>query len=192
LLDAYEATFSKGESVTLIVLDSGSSGAYIHNSLINRVRTAAADPTRAHVIPIIEAIDDSMLASLYRGVDVFVLPYRGEGFGMPLLEAMACGKPVITTAEGPARDFCESLDSYLIPAQSEPVPDDPPQFGPMLGAFTWFEPNFDGLCRALRHVFENRQEAAAKGQAAAKTVRHLTWETATNQYAVRIRRLCDL
>jgi glycosyltransferase involved in cell wall biosynthesis len=191
LLDAYKATFSEAESVTLVLLVSGSSGAYQHNSLLDDVRAAAADPMQAHVVPIFETLDDTMLASLYRGADAFVLPYRGEGFGMPLLEAMACAKPVITIAEGPARDFCESSNSFLVPARCEVVPEKPPPLGPMVSSFTWFEPDFSELCRTLRHVYENRQEAAAKGQAAAKSTRHLTWKNTTDRYAALIQRLCD-
>ena len=37
------------------------------------------------------------LAALYNAADVFVLPSMGEGFGIPLVEAQACGCPVITT-----------------------------------------------------------------------------------------------
>lgn len=42
-------------------------------------------------------IDDERLGTLYRGADVFAFPSRYEGFGLPLLEAMAYGVPVITT-----------------------------------------------------------------------------------------------
>ena len=40
------------------------------------------------------------LGTLYRSVDCFVLTTRGEGWGMPLIEAMACGLPVIATTAG--------------------------------------------------------------------------------------------
>jgi glycosyltransferase involved in cell wall biosynthesis len=191
LLDAYKSAFTADDSVTLVLLISGSTGAYQHNSLLADIRAATADPTYPHILPIFETVDDLVLANLYRGADAFVLPYRGEGFGMPLLEAMACAKPVITTAEGPAKDFCYESNSYLVPAKTELVTEPPPPLGPIAGPFTWFEPDFGRLLQTLRHVRENRQEATANGHAAAKSVRHLTWENATKQYADRVQLLCD-
>jgi glycosyltransferase involved in cell wall biosynthesis len=46
------------------------------------------------------ATDDGTLASLYAGAAVFAYPSRYEGFGLPLLEAMACGAPVLGARAG--------------------------------------------------------------------------------------------
>lgn len=40
---------------------------------------------------------DHLLSQLYNAFDVFALPTMGEGFGFPMLEAMACGVPVVAT-----------------------------------------------------------------------------------------------
>ena len=37
------------------------------------------------------------MANLYNCMDVFVLPTAGEGFGIPTVEAMACGVPICVT-----------------------------------------------------------------------------------------------
>jgi len=42
-------------------------------------------------------LDDSTLAELYNAFDVLLLPTMGEGFGIPIIEAQACGTPVIVT-----------------------------------------------------------------------------------------------
>ncbi|MDQ6906673.1 MAG: glycosyltransferase family 4 protein, partial [Chloroflexota bacterium] len=42
-------------------------------------------------------VPDADLPALYQGAEVFVLPSRYEGFGLPVLEAMASGVAVVTT-----------------------------------------------------------------------------------------------
>jgi glycosyltransferase involved in cell wall biosynthesis len=136
LLEAFRSAFAPTANVALVLLVSDASGAYQHNSWIPQIRAAAIDRTMPPVVPIFEMVVDSTLANLYRGASALVLPYRGEGFGLPLLEAMACGKPVITTADGPAKDFCATSSGYLIPATTEPVIDSPPPLGPMVDDLT--------------------------------------------------------
>ncbi|HWW59765.1 MAG TPA: glycosyltransferase family 1 protein, partial [Thermoanaerobaculia bacterium] len=50
-------------------------------------------------------VSNERLRELYRGARAFVYPSRYEGFGIPPLEAMACGAPVIATRTGAIPDF---------------------------------------------------------------------------------------
>jgi glycosyltransferase involved in cell wall biosynthesis len=56
------------------------------------------------------------LRSLYNVADFYVSPYRAEGFNLPVIEAMACGTPVIVTEGGSTDDFCNEQLSYKIPS----------------------------------------------------------------------------
>lgn len=55
------------------------------------------------------------LAKRYRQSDVFVLPTLIEGMPLVVLEAMACGLPVIVTANGPAGIVRDGIDGFVIP-----------------------------------------------------------------------------
>lgn len=57
------------------------------------------------------------LASIYSAFDLFVLPTRGEGFGMPIIEAQMCGTPVIVTDNTSGPELCKS--GALIPTDSD-------------------------------------------------------------------------
>ncbi len=60
----------------------------------NRIRNAARESDVADRIHLVGFVTDDDLLRLYNGCDVFVFPSFYEGFGLPVLEAMACGRAV--------------------------------------------------------------------------------------------------
>jgi len=65
-------------------------------------RSAIGD---ANIFYIGQHFSEAQLAELFQAADVYVSPYLAEGFNMPVLEAIACGLPVICTAGGSTDDF---------------------------------------------------------------------------------------
>ncbi len=190
LLQAYGDAFSPNDDVTLVIKDTGSSAFYQHSNLLPQIRSMMRRTNTPHMVLLTQEIDDAKLASLYRGCDAFVFPSRGEGFGMPLVEAMACGKPVVTTDAGPAPEFCSREASYLIRATETLVPDIPPPFGEFSGAWTWFEPDLAELASAMRSVYENRAEATERGATAAGQIAQThAWANLLPKYVERIAQL---
>ncbi|XRB06133.1 glycosyl transferases group 1 domain-containing protein [Pycnococcus provasolii] len=105
------------------------------------------------------------MPSLYRAAHAFVLPTRGEGWGLPLMEAASCALPIITTKVGGAMEFLDSRVAYLVPPKAMVAAD------PMVAAGArWAEPNADGFYRALLAVFENVRVASHKGALARQKV----------------------
>lgn len=91
----------------------------------NRLLQAFCDvPRRLHrrvaerTLYLGESIPFWKLARLYQAADAYVSPYRAEGFNMPVLEAAACGLPVICTKGGPTDDFVSTTFARQIDSET--------------------------------------------------------------------------
>ncbi|MBA4147335.1 MAG: glycosyltransferase family 4 protein [Verrucomicrobia bacterium] len=96
----------------------------LNKRLSSRFLVASHSPTLFRVDDLdLEATasrNDYELADLYRRASCFVSTSAMEGFGLPLLEAMACGTPVVTTDSGGIRDFCKDRYNCLIVTSDRP------------------------------------------------------------------------
>jgi glycosyltransferase involved in cell wall biosynthesis len=149
-----------------------------------RVKITPNSPrVNTHGDPRIEVIDThlspSELAGWYRSLTAFVNASAGEGFGLHLLEAMACGVPLISSRFGGVSAFFDSRVGYEV------------RFRPA-GAFNsiyrgmWSDPDDDDIVANMRHIYRNGDEARELGIAAAERAARYRWEDTTRKLVIAL------
>ncbi|GEM_PF-5755140 len=114
LLEAYCSTFSKYDDVSLIIKDFGANSFYLKQNYRERIDEIINATNSPEIIYINKNLESEALAELYNFSTSLVSPYRGEGFCMPVLEAMACGKATVVPKGGATDDFCKEETSFFI------------------------------------------------------------------------------
>jgi glycosyltransferase involved in cell wall biosynthesis len=98
------------------------------------------------------------LCVFYNQCAVFLLPSRYEGWGLPAAEAMACGTPVVTTANGGTEDFAIDGDTALVVA-----PGDAP-----------------AMADAIRRLLGDPQLRSRIASAGQRRISQMSWDAATD------------
>jgi glycosyltransferase involved in cell wall biosynthesis len=126
----------------------------------------------------------SELGTIYRSADCFVAAGHGEGWDMPLAEAMACGLPAIATDWGAHREFLHESIAYPLRTRGTVKAE---ALCPYYKGFSWADPDPEHLRHLLRHVYEHRDEAREKGaRAAAEMAAKWTVKHAAERIAARL------
>jgi glycosyltransferase involved in cell wall biosynthesis/predicted Zn-dependent protease/predicted O-methyltransferase YrrM len=179
LLDAYTRTFRATDGVCLVVKDMGAGSFYKGQTAEARIAACRAQAGAPEIEYLDGPLSEAQLAGLYTACDCLVLPYRGEGFGLPLAEAMACGRPVVVTGQGAALDFCGPDNAYLVPSRTVRLTEKRVGSLETVDYPWWAEPDVEELARLLRRALECPAERQVKGAAGrARILAGFTWDHA--------------
>ena len=108
LIDAFAASTARKDFDLLL---SGT----LNDSVTERVRSNHLEQ-KVHGLGL---VPEQMLPSLYRGAHALVMPSKYEGFGLPLVEAMACGTPVFASNRTAIPEVCADAAFYFDPDNLE-------------------------------------------------------------------------
>jgi glycosyltransferase involved in cell wall biosynthesis len=110
---------------------------------------------------------DAEMAGLMTGCDVLVAPYRAEGFALAVLEAMACGLPVVYPAYGPAPEYVPADAGIAVPLEKG-------------------EPDVVAVARALRFLWRHPDHRRAMGHAGRQDAARYDWACAADRIVGRL------
>ena len=108
---------------------------------------------------------------LYNNCDVFVSPTRAEAFNLPCLEALACGKPVITTDFGGQTDFIDKECGWLIDYKLVEV-----EHELEYESISWAVPDHTHLKSLMRFAKDNPGICSAMKERCLGMAKEYTWD----------------
>jgi len=141
------ALYMKENPNAYLYLHTEPTAAYGGFNLPNLLRACKIDPEKV-IFPdpmhLRYGYTQKQLAALYSSFDVLLAPSYGEGFGVPTIEAQACGTRVIGSSWAATQDLV-SEDSWLV--EGHPFWDE--------GQQSWWKiPDVSSIVTALRHAEE--------------------------------------
>ena len=172
LLDAYRKAFTSGDDVCLVIKDYGPT-----TDLTRRFLEQEQGPEILYYSNFMSKED---LAAFYASTSAFVAPFRGEGFGMKIIDAAAMGLPIIVPLYGGPRDYCP-------PDLVQPVKHSLRPVGRCLETdeltwneqLTWCEVDTCDLAAQMRYVYENQEAARLRAARLRDHVtRNFSWRAA--------------
>lgn len=170
LIIAFQQEFSKDDGACLIIktINLG-----LNKGIEEEQKEIPSIEGRANVYIREEEVPYSNLGSFYTAGDCFVLPTRGEGWGLILFEALACGIPVITTGYGAPNETLRDEKGEPYPGVhfidwTETISDEPYVY---MDNNRWAEPSMHHLKQLMREVFNNKEKEKAEALETSKIIR---------------------
>jgi glycosyltransferase involved in cell wall biosynthesis len=172
LIKAYLSEFKADEKVCLVlktyfVNPDNADEAKQLKEVIKSIKERMYLKAYPKILLISSLLSKPQINSLHQQGDCFVLTHRCEGFGMPIVEAMAAGKPSIYTNYGGPEDFGKGFNSPVgFPIRYDMTPCHGMPWPIYHGHMDWAEPSVAHTREHMRTVFNNRQLAKEVGQTA--------------------------
>lgn len=180
LIQAFASVALKHPEAILYL--KGSDGLFNSRKLIDDLLAGLAGEIPYSVVQRIYYSGDVMsccdLANCYQAADAYVSPYKAEGFNLPVLEAIACGLPVICTQGGPTDDFTNDLFALTISSKLKPFPDSP---------YLYLEPDIDSLIQQMITIINDKDFCIlAKCHGPAHVKKSFSWQGIVDRLLAKI------
>jgi len=136
-----------------------------------------------NVVPVSGALSTLDMALLYNNYDAMIFPSRAEGWGLPLIEAIACGLPVISTYYSGHSEYLSAIDGQFVRLDHQLQPISCPEFLQHWKAGgQWAVASPDEIAKKLVFMKEHHKSFQQHAMTASQTIRdHFSWRHAAEQ-----------
>ena len=130
---------------------------------------------------------EAQLADLYRACDAFVLPTCAEGWGLPLIEAVAAGLPIITTMHSGHTEFLQHVTNSVLPVAHVIARIDCPEYcsyypAPDNDWGVWARPDVASLVTCMQQALQQEHRLYDRAQRNSKIIRErFSWSQSAEQ-----------
>ena len=183
ILDAFKQEFGNHAAVELVMKsDYFKDGDIKYQQMVTDIRGHGFENWKLYW----GAADLRGVAQLYSQADVFVLPTRGEAWGLPLIEAAASGLPIITTDWSGHMQFLDPIRSSCVMVDYDLAPVDCPEYKgyyPFVDNDwgNWAIPRVDSLVKAMRTAYKKHHVLAKKAVENSRRIRQdFSWDNSAN------------
>jgi glycosyltransferase involved in cell wall biosynthesis len=160
-LRAFRAAFGSSRAARLVLKLSG------RDEEIRALEVSLGDLLAGTNVKIVRGyLEDAEISALFEDADVLLSLHRAEGFGLPMMEAMTHGVPVVATGWSGNLAFMSAADSHLVPYTLVPVNDSAAIYKDSI----WADPDVDEAANMLRRLAEQPDYYARFADAAYRRV----------------------
>ena len=193
LIRAYYNAFCRDEDVTLTIrtfwrFPIENTREYIHSEVI-KIKEGYGDRKNfPKILFRFDTMEEESMPHFYKSFDCFVLPTRGEGFGLPFLEAMAVGIPTIGPEWGGNMEFMNSANSILIGGKVVSISNSFfLRYQPQYAGQYWFDIDEVKLAESMKWVYNNREKAQELAKQAVNDIsNNFTWDRTAGKIYKRL------
>lgn len=187
LINAWHSSFKKYDKAKLIIKDN--SRIYGASNTLNEAIKLQYKTGCAEIIYIDKDLSDKEMSAIFKASKVVVHPYRAEGFGMHIQEAVACGCLPIVSSNGPTDDFLSDEVGIKLPVKVVPINIQNPSIfalkpgdaATLMSTHTFVnEPTQEDLKKAMIYVYQSHSKKNLYDKLSQADLN--TWDSVASKY----------
>ncbi len=194
MLKAYIRAFTDKDDVSLVMVSKYVGQKSLSGKIFEDVKKCTKNErqgNRPHLSLVDDVIPTFLMPRLYNSADAFCLFSRGEGWGLPAIEAGASGLPILTSYHGGHEMFLDDdIATLVTPDVTVRVDESIERISPFYHGMdfaSYSDKAVDEMAEKMRWMYENRSKLPEKANLCRQSIlNNFTWKHATDRVVDRL------